>query len=234
VAARNAWEAERRAAGIVERVERLRAQPELVLDRLAETCSVWNGADIEREVRSALGVRSGHDAQIAAGTRAVVGASLAIDTDAYTIDRVVSERAGGVRGGGDTGRSQASGGAARAGCAARRAAARGVRAAGRQTGPSDRDGDCRRGKVAAATRRRRGVHRGRVPGDRHGGGGRCGAHAGGRSGDRHAHRRAAARGSQDRSRSVRPAHGAHSRRGGDAWRRASASCWNGRGMPAPA
>jgi hypothetical protein len=91
VAARDAREAQRREAGIAERVERLRAQPELVLDRLAETCSVWSGADIEREVRSALGVRAGHDAQIAAATRAVVAASLAIDDDAYTMRRVVSE-----------------------------------------------------------------------------------------------------------------------------------------------
>ncbi len=91
VAARDAREAERRMAGIAERVERLRTQPELVLDRLAETRSVWNGADIEREVRSALGVRTGHDTQIAAATRAVVGASLAIDDDAYSIKRVVSE-----------------------------------------------------------------------------------------------------------------------------------------------
>jgi hypothetical protein len=91
VVARNAREAERREAGIAERVERLRAQPELVLDRLAETRSVWSGADIEREVRSALGVREGHDAQIATATRAVVGASLTIDDDAYTIRRVVSE-----------------------------------------------------------------------------------------------------------------------------------------------
>ncbi len=52
---------------------------------------MWNGADIEREVRSALGVRAGHDAQIATATRAVVGASLAIDDDAYTLKRVVSE-----------------------------------------------------------------------------------------------------------------------------------------------
>jgi hypothetical protein len=91
VAARDAREADRRAAGIAERVERLRAQPGLVLDRLAETRSVWNGADIEREVRSALGVRSGHDAQIAAAMQAVVGASLTLDTDAYTIARVVTE-----------------------------------------------------------------------------------------------------------------------------------------------
>jgi hypothetical protein len=91
VAARDAREAVRREVGIAERVERLRAQPELVIDRLAETRSVWNGADIEREVRSALGVRSGHDQHIAAATRAVVGASLAIDTDTYTIARVVSE-----------------------------------------------------------------------------------------------------------------------------------------------
>jgi hypothetical protein len=91
VAARDAREAQRREAGIAERVERLRVQPELVLDRLAETRSVWNGADNEREVRSALGVRAGHDAQIATATRAVVGASLAIDDDAYTIARVVSE-----------------------------------------------------------------------------------------------------------------------------------------------
>jgi ATP-dependent exoDNAse (exonuclease V) alpha subunit len=91
VAARDAREAQRREAGIAERVERLRAQPELVLDRLAETRSVWSGADIEREVRSALGVRAGHDAQIATATRAVAGASLTIDDDAYTIKRVVSE-----------------------------------------------------------------------------------------------------------------------------------------------
>jgi hypothetical protein len=91
VAARDAREAERRAAGIAERVERLRAQPEIVIDRLAEPRSVWNGADIEREVRSALGVRSGHDAQIAAASRAVAGASLAIDTDAYSTARVVRE-----------------------------------------------------------------------------------------------------------------------------------------------
>jgi hypothetical protein len=91
VAARDAREANRQALGIAERVERLRAQPELVLDRLAETRSVWNEADVEREVRSALGVRSGHDVQIASATQAVVGASLAIDTDAYTTQRVVSE-----------------------------------------------------------------------------------------------------------------------------------------------
>jgi hypothetical protein len=62
-----------------------------VLDQLAETRSFWNEADVEREVRSALGVRSGHEVQIASATRAVVGASLAIDMDAYTTGRVVSE-----------------------------------------------------------------------------------------------------------------------------------------------
>lgn len=45
---------------ITERVELLRAQPELVLDRLAETRSVWNAADVEREVRSMLDVRDGY------------------------------------------------------------------------------------------------------------------------------------------------------------------------------
>jgi len=91
VAARDARELDRRAAGISERVERLREQPELVLDRLAETRSVWSVADVEREVRSALGVRTGHDAQVEGATRAVVDASLAIDDDAFTLERVVTE-----------------------------------------------------------------------------------------------------------------------------------------------
>jgi len=52
---------------------------------------VWSAADVEREVRSALGVRTGHDAQVEVATRAVVEASLAIDDDAFTLERVVTE-----------------------------------------------------------------------------------------------------------------------------------------------
>jgi hypothetical protein len=118
VAARDAREAERREAGIAERVERLRAQPELVLDRLAEMRSVWNGADVEREVRSALGVRSGHDAQIDVATRAVVGASLAIDTDTYTIGRVVSEERAAFEAATTLADRERASEAARAGCGA--------------------------------------------------------------------------------------------------------------------
>jgi len=64
-----------------------------VIDRLAETRSVWSAADVEREVRSALGVRPGHDAQVAGATRAVVDASLAIDDDAFMPERAVDRRA---------------------------------------------------------------------------------------------------------------------------------------------
>ncbi len=91
VAARDERELERRAAGIAQRVERLREQPELVLDRLAETRSVWSVADVEGEVRSALGVRSGHDAQVDVATRAALDASVAIDEDLFTLGRVVAE-----------------------------------------------------------------------------------------------------------------------------------------------
>jgi hypothetical protein len=151
VAARDAREADRRAVGITERVERLRAQPELVLDRLAETRSVWNEADIEREVRSALGVRSGHDAQIASATRAVVRACVAGDRHGCVHYPAGGERrARGVRGGGDASRSRAGHRAAGAGCRARCAATPGVYAAGRQAGPRDRDGHCRRWEVAVA------------------------------------------------------------------------------------
>ncbi len=91
VAAREERELARREIGIAERVARLREEPELVLDRLAETRSVWSAADVEREVRSALGVRTGHDASVGDAVRAVVGASITIDKDAYTLDRVMRE-----------------------------------------------------------------------------------------------------------------------------------------------
>jgi len=91
VAARDVREEERRAAGIAERVERLRETPELVLERLAETRSVWSAADVEREGRSALGVRAGYEEQVDVATRAVVGASLALDGDAFTPERVVTK-----------------------------------------------------------------------------------------------------------------------------------------------
>jgi len=91
VAARDARELKRREVGIAERVEILRAQPELVLERLAETRSVWSAAHVEREVRSTLGVRSGHDALVRRATDAAVGASLTLDRDAFTLERVVVE-----------------------------------------------------------------------------------------------------------------------------------------------
>jgi len=91
VAARDARELERREVGIAEWVEILKAQPELVLERLAETRSVWSAADVEREVRSTLGVRSGHEALVQRATEAAVGASLALDRYAYTLERVVVE-----------------------------------------------------------------------------------------------------------------------------------------------
>jgi len=91
VAARDVRELERREVGIAERVELLRAQPQLILERLAETRSVWSAADVEREVRSTLGVRSGHEALVQRATEAAVGASLTLDRDAYTLERVVVE-----------------------------------------------------------------------------------------------------------------------------------------------
>ncbi len=91
VAARDERERERREAGIAERVARLREEPALVLDRLAETHSVWNAADVEREVRSMLGVRDGYDMAVSVATQAVTQASLTLDVDAFTLERVVVE-----------------------------------------------------------------------------------------------------------------------------------------------
>jgi hypothetical protein len=91
VAAREARELERRESGIAERVARICEQPELVLDRLAETRSVWSRAEVEREVRSLLGVRSGHDVAVDKTVGAIVGASLELARDAYTLERVVVE-----------------------------------------------------------------------------------------------------------------------------------------------
>lgn len=91
VAAREARELERCASGIAERVARVCEQPELVLDRLAETRSVWNRAEIEREVRSLLGVRTGHDGAVDETVRAIARASVELDRDAYTLERVVAE-----------------------------------------------------------------------------------------------------------------------------------------------
>jgi hypothetical protein len=91
VAERDARERERREAGIAERVERLRAEPGLVLDRLAEMRSVWNAGDVEREVRSMLGVRDGYDVAVGVATQAITEASLRLDVDAYTLERVVVE-----------------------------------------------------------------------------------------------------------------------------------------------
>jgi len=64
----------------------LRAQPELVLERLAETRSVRSAADVEREVRSTLDERSGMIRSCSARRMAAVGASLPLDSDAYTLD----------------------------------------------------------------------------------------------------------------------------------------------------
>jgi hypothetical protein len=91
VAAREARELERRASGIAERAARVCEQPELVLERLAETRSVWSRAEIEREVRSLLGVRSGHDVAVDKTVRAIAGASVELARDAYTLERVVVE-----------------------------------------------------------------------------------------------------------------------------------------------
>jgi hypothetical protein len=84
VAARDARELARREAGLAERVELLQTQPELELERLAETRSVWSTVDVEREVRSTIGVRAGHDAIVQSAMAAVVGASVELDRDAYT------------------------------------------------------------------------------------------------------------------------------------------------------
>jgi hypothetical protein len=91
VAAREARELERRESGIAERVARVCAQPELVLERLAETRSVWSRADVEREVRSLLGVRSGHDLAVEKTVGAIARASLELVRDAYTLERVIVE-----------------------------------------------------------------------------------------------------------------------------------------------
>ncbi len=91
VVARDERERERREAGIAERVARLREEPALVLDRLAETRSVWDAADVEREVRSMLGVRDGYDTAVGVATQAVTQASLTLDVDAFTLERVVIE-----------------------------------------------------------------------------------------------------------------------------------------------
>ena len=82
VASRDAREAERRAAaGIAERVERLRAQPELIIDRLAEMRGGGRGVAGDRHgcvhhrtggERRASGVRGGGDCrhgEVAAAAR---------------------------------------------------------------------------------------------------------------------------------------------------------------------
>jgi hypothetical protein len=166
VASRDAREPERRAAaGIAERVERLRAQPELILDRLAEMRAVWNGADVEREggavgAGCALRTRCADRHGDKGGGRGVAG-----DRHGCVYHRTGGERrASGVRGG----------------------------------------GDCRRGEVAAAARRRRGIGEAGflvfgtpVAGD-------AARTLGEEAAIDTRTVRAAARGSQDRSRSVRP------------------------------
>jgi hypothetical protein len=47
------WKERTQGLRSASRVDGLLTQPELVLDRLAKTRSVWSGADIEREVRRA-------------------------------------------------------------------------------------------------------------------------------------------------------------------------------------
>jgi hypothetical protein len=89
--ARDEREREWREAGIAERVARLREEPALVLNRLAETRSVWNAADIERAVRSMLGARDGYDTAVGVATQAITQASLTLDVDAFTLERVVVE-----------------------------------------------------------------------------------------------------------------------------------------------
>jgi hypothetical protein len=91
VAAREARELERRASGIAQRVARVCEQPELILERLAETRSVWSRAEVEREIRSLLGVRTGHDVAVDETVQVIVDASLELGPDAYTLERVVVE-----------------------------------------------------------------------------------------------------------------------------------------------
>ena len=89
-----AWEAreqDRRAAGLAERVDLIRAQPGIVLDRLAETRSVWSAGEVEREVRSMLGVRTGHSELVQTATQAAARASVALGHDVYTLGHVMAE-----------------------------------------------------------------------------------------------------------------------------------------------
>jgi len=90
VAARDAREEERRAVGITERVERLRETPELVLERLAETRSVWSEADVERagchgrDDGTAVGHRRDRDVQVRLFEKALV---LCVEDFRAVVDR---------------------------------------------------------------------------------------------------------------------------------------------------
>ncbi len=183
----------------------LRAQPELVLERLAETRSVWSAADVEREVRSTLGVRSGHEALVQRATEAAVGASLSLDPDAYTLERVVvEERAVFEAAATLAGRHrEVTLRAPDAGLDAQQQAA--YAHLGDEHDLSIVTGICGRRKVAFAARHRGGVRGSRVSDDRCGGCRRCSPHAGRRSGQRCTHRREASRGPREWARSARRA-----------------------------
>jgi hypothetical protein len=90
-AERDAREERRRADGLSERAALLRAQPELVIDVLAETMSVWSAQDVERAVRSSLGAGPSDAVLVGSVADALLTHCVRLDEDAFTVEAVLTE-----------------------------------------------------------------------------------------------------------------------------------------------
>jgi hypothetical protein len=94
---RDRREAERQADGLAQRAAFVRAEPSLVIDVIAATQATWDAEDVERAVRTKLGIgRDEYAEVIAQTTEAVVAGCLVVDDKqrVFTMPEIAAEEVG--------------------------------------------------------------------------------------------------------------------------------------------